>query len=92
MTTNMKPADELLTLRQSIKEMQAREKEIKEGMASGDMPTDGDFAIARFVKRNSKRFDRRAAEKELGSLARFEVATETSALMVDELVQDVIEF
>jgi hypothetical protein len=87
----MKPADELLTIRQSIKEMQAREKEIKEGMAAGEMPKEGDFAIARFVKRNSKRFDRKAAEKELGSLARFEINGETTALMIDELIQELIE-
>ena len=87
MTTNLKPADELLTIRRKIKELQDREKELKDGMQSGELKMDGDFAIARFVKRATTRFDRKAAEKELGSLARFEEKGETVALMVDELVQ-----
>lgn len=91
MTTNMKPADELLTIRKRVKELQDREKEIKAAMQSGEMETHGDFAIARFVKRKSKRFDRKAAEAELGSLERFEVEGETTALLVDELDLEVLE-
>lgn len=91
MTTNMKPADELLTIRNRIKELQEREKEIKSAMQSGEMETHGDFAVARFIKRKSKRFDRKAAEAELGSLARFEIESETTALLVDELDLEVLE-
>ena len=91
MTANMKPADELFTIRKRIKEMQERENEIKSAMQSGEMETHGDFAIARFVKRRSKRFDRKAAEAELGSLARFDVESETTALLVDELDLEVLE-
>lgn len=87
MTTNLKPADELLTIRRKIKELQDREKELKDGMQSGELSTSGDFAVARFVKRTTSRFDRKAAEKELGSLARFDEKGETVALMVDELAQ-----
>jgi hypothetical protein len=87
MTTNMKPADELFSIRQKIKDLQSREAEIKAGMKSGDLDLGGDFAACRFVKRKSKRFDRKAAEEELGSLSRFEVQTETVALMVDELAE-----
>ena len=86
MTTNLKPADELLSVRKKIKDLQEREKELKDGMTSGELQMNGDFAIARFVKRASSRFDRKAAETELGSLARFDVKGETVALMVDELV------
>lgn len=86
MTTNMKPADELLTIRRKIRELQSREKEISDGMKAGDVPTYGDFAICRLVKRASKRFDRKAAEAELGSLDRFDVKGETVALLVDELL------
>lgn len=87
MTTNLKPADELLTVRRKIKELQDREKELKDGMQNNELAMNGDFAIARFVKRSTSRFNRAAAEKELGSLARFDEKGETVALMVDELVQ-----
>jgi hypothetical protein len=87
MTTNLKPADELLTIRRKIKELQERESELKDGMLSGEIDMGGDFAVARLVKRASTRFDRKAAEKELGSLSRFEVKGETIALLVDELAQ-----
>lgn len=89
--TNLKPADELLTIRNRIKELQEREKEIKAAMQSGEMETHGDFAVARFIKRKSKRFDRKAAEAELGSLARFDVEGETVALMVEELDLEILE-
>ena len=53
----------------------------------GSLALDGDFTIPSLVNRKSKRFDRKAAESELGSLARFDVEGETVALMVNELVQ-----
>lgn len=56
-------------------------------MKSGELEMAGDFALAHFVKRNSSRFDRKAAEAELGDLSRFDVKTETAALMVSELEQ-----
>jgi hypothetical protein len=87
MSTNMKPADELLSIRQRIKELQEREGELKDGIKSGALPADGQFAIARVVKRKSSRFDRKAAEKELGDLSRFNVEGEAIAVLVDELVQ-----
>ena len=87
MTTNLKPADELLTIRQRIKALQAREDDIKAGMKSGELEMQGDFTFAHFVKRNASRFDRKAAELELGSLSRFDVKTETAVLMVSELAQ-----
>lgn len=90
MTTNMKPADELLTIRRKMKEMQAREKEIKDGMKSGELEMNGDFSFAHFANRKTRRFDRKAAEAELGDLSRFEVEGESVALMVDE-IEEVIE-
>lgn len=84
--TNMKPADELLSVRQRIKDLQVRETEIKNAMLAGGEMT-GDFAVARFVTRTTSRFDRKAAEAELGSLARFETKGESVALMVEELAQ-----
>lgn len=89
--TNLKPADELLSVRAKIKELQAREAELKDELAKPDANLSGDFAVAYFVKRGSTRFDRKAAEAELGSLARFDVKGETVALMVNELVREVTE-
>lgn len=91
MSTNMKPADELLTVRNRIKDLQAREAELKAGMKNGSLSTVGDFAIARFTRRKTSRFDRKAAEAELGDLSRFTVTGETLALQVDELVMEVEE-
>lgn len=91
MTTNMKPADELLVIRQKVKELQVREAQIKDGMTSGDMQMGGDFAVAFFVRKKTRRFDRKAAEAELGSLAKFDVEGETVALMVNELAQAELE-
>lgn len=90
MTTNLKPADELLSIRQRIKALQAREDEIKAGMKSGELEMSGDFALASLSTRNSSRFDRKAAENELGDLSRFEVKTEITVLTVSEL-EEVIE-
>lgn len=85
MTTNMKPADELLSIRQKIKALQAREAEIKELMVSGDADLFGDFAIAKISTRKTTRFDRKAAEAELGTLERFDVKGEAVTLTVEEL-------
>lgn len=89
--TNMKLADELFTIRQEIKRLQAREAEIKEALSETDADLSGHFAVAHFVKRTSSRFDRKAAEKELGPLDRFDVKGETVALMVSELANVVEE-
>lgn len=82
---NMKPADELLFVRERIKELQAREAELKDGFKFGELDTAGDYAIVILTKRKSKRFDRKAAEAELGSLSRFDVEGETAVLRVEEL-------
>lgn len=85
--SNMKPADELLAVRQKIKDLQAREAELKVVLSEDGADLSGDFAVAFFVARKSSRFDRKAAEAELGSLARFDVNGETVALMVNPLVE-----
>ena len=85
--TNLKLADELLSVRQKIKDLQTRETQIKDALSKDGADLSGDFAVAFFVKRGSTRFDRKAAEAELGSLARFDVKGETVALMVNELAQ-----
>ena len=86
---NMKPADELLSIRQKIKDLKAREDELKAEMQADGANLSGDFAIAYFVKKSTTRFDRKAAEAELGNLARFDVKGETVALMVNELAREV---
>ncbi len=85
--TNMKLPDELFTIRQEIKRLQAREAEIKEALSLPDADMSGAFTVAHFVKRGSSRFDRKAAEAELGPLDRFDMKGETVALMVSELVR-----
>lgn len=82
---NMKPADELLATRQKIKELQDREKELRDGIVSGDLETHGEFAVVLITKRKAKRFDRKAAEKEIGSLSRFDIETESTVVRVEEL-------
>ena len=83
--TNLKPADELLTIRNKVKELQAREAEIKAGMQSGELDTAGDFAIATLAIRKTTRFDKKAAEAELGDLSRFNVTGESVTLLIEEL-------
>ena len=89
MTTNMKPADELLSVRQKIKALEAREAELKAGLQSGEMDLAGDFAIATVTVSKRKTFNRKAAEVELGSLARFETEGEVTTIRVVELERPV---
>ena len=83
--SNMKPADELLQVRKRIKELQAREDELKEGFKAGTLSRSGDFAIVTVTKRKAKRFDRKAAEVELGSLKKFDIEGEAIVVGVEEL-------
>lgn len=92
MTTNLKPADELKSIRDRIKELQAREAELREGLITGAMDPVGAMAIAFVTKGKSKRFDRKAAEAELGSLARFDVLTEFFVVRVQDRVFEPEEF
>lgn len=85
MSTNMLPADELFVVRKKIKDLQDREAELKNGIRSGEMPAQGAFCIAFIKERASKRFDRKAAEAELGDLSRFEKASTATLVMVEEL-------
>ena len=89
MTTNMKPADELLSVRQKIKALEAREAELKAGLQSGAMDLAGDFAVATVTVSKRKTFNRKAAEVELGSLARFETEGEVTTIRVVELERPV---
>ncbi|MHA3913870.1 hypothetical protein [Halovulum sp. GXIMD14793] len=84
--SNMMPADELLWIKQKKAELETREKEIKSDIKAGLCPAVGEFAIALLAKRKTNRFDRKAAEEELGDLSRFEVHGKTVVLKVEELV------
>jgi hypothetical protein len=88
MTTNLKPADELKSVRDQIKELQIREAILRDGIISGEMSATGAFAIAFVDKRKSKRFDRKAAEAELGELSRFDVPTEMTVVSVRERIYE----
>jgi hypothetical protein len=83
--SNMKPADELLFVRQKIKELQARESELKDGFKAGDLDEAGDFAVVSIATRSTKRFDRKAAEKVLGDLSAYDVTGESTVIKVEEL-------
>lgn len=84
MTTNLKPADELKSIRDRIKELQAREREIRDGLVAGELDTVGNLAIAFLTKQKSTRFDRKAAEEELGDLSRFDRVSEVVMVRVQE--------
>ncbi|MDD9727207.1 hypothetical protein PVV74_17235 [Roseovarius sp. SK2] len=81
----MKPADELLFVRQKIKELKAREEELKNGFKAGDLDEAGDFAVVSIGNRATKRFDRKAAEEKHGDLSDFDVAGESTVINVEEL-------
>lgn len=83
--SNMRPADELFTIRKRIKELQAREDELSKAIKAGELETHGDFAIAIVTKRKTTRFDKKAAEAELGDLSRFNVEGDSIVLRVEEL-------
>jgi hypothetical protein len=82
--TNLKPADELKTIRDQIKALQEREAEIRAGLIDGSLDPVGNFAVALLTKSNSKRFDRKAAEKIVGDLSRFETVTEIVTVRVQD--------
>ena len=88
MTTNMKPADELKTIRDQIKALQAREAELRDGLIAGEMDLVGNFAIASVTRQTRKTLDRKAAEAELGSLAKFEKPTEVTVVKVEDRIFD----
>lgn len=83
--SNMLPADELFAVRAKIKDLKAREDELSAGLKSGEYETHGAFTFAVVTKRKTKRFDRKAAEAELGDLSRFDVEGESTVLRVEEL-------
>lgn len=88
MTTNMKPADELYQVRQQIKSLAEREAALKAAILDGRAEMHGDFALAWIVDRTTTRFDRKAAEAELGSLDHFDVKSEGRAVLVRPLTGD----
>lgn len=91
MTTNLKPADELKTVRDRIKELQAREAELRDAIIANPADAVGNFAIAFVTKSKVSRFDRKAAEDELGDLSRFCKPTETITVRVQERVYEIEE-
>lgn len=86
-SSNMKPADEMLTIRQRIKELKDREDSLREILLENPAARVGDFALVRVSKRATSRLDRKAAEKVVGSLARFDVKGDCDVITVDEIVR-----
>jgi hypothetical protein len=88
MTTNLKPADELKSVRDQIKALQAREAILRDGIVSGEMDAVGVMAVAFVTKQNRRTFDRKAAEAELGDLSRFDRPGEMIVVRVQERVYE----
>jgi len=88
MIANLKPADELKSVRDQIKELQAREAVLRDGIISGEMDSVGAMAVAFVTKQNRKTFDRKAAEAELGDLSRFDRPGEITVVRVQERIYE----
>jgi len=88
MLPNLAPVDEIQKIREQIKTLKAREAELKSLIVSGEASKEGHFVRARLIARKSKRFDRQAAEAELGDLTRFLVETEATILKLEPIEED----
>ncbi len=88
MSSNLPPVDEILKIREQIKALKAREAELKALIVSGEASKEGHFVRAQLITRKSKRFDRQAAEAELGDLTRFLVETEATILKLEAIEDD----
>jgi hypothetical protein len=88
MLSNLAPVDEVQKIREQIKELKAREAELKALIVSGEASKDGQIMRARLITRKSKRFDRQAAEAELGDLTRFLVETEATILKLEPIEEE----
>lgn len=86
MTSNLKPVDEFFSVREKIKELKVREDELKQ-LISDLSPEErvGDFALVSISERKSKRFNRKAAEQELGDLSRFETSSISKVFRAEPL-------
>jgi len=87
MSSNLHPADEIQKIRERVKELKTREAELKAMIITGEASKEGQFVRAQLITRKSKRFNRQAAETELGSLDRFLVETEATILKL-EIIED----
>ena len=87
MSSNLRPVDEIQKIREQVKALKAREAELKAMIVSGEASMEGQFVRAQLIARMSKRFNRQAAEAELGSLDRFLVETEATILKL-EIIED----
>ena len=85
MISNLKPADELLHIREQIKTLQVRESDLKDGFKKGNLDKHGDYAIVLVQKRKSKKFNRKAAEAVVGDLTRFDEVSESIVVRCDAL-------
>jgi len=85
MKTNMLPCDRLFVVRAKIKELQGEEAEIKEQIKNDPELLKGNFTVGTMTTRTTKRFDRKAAENELGDLSRFDTQGVSHILKVTEI-------
>lgn len=86
--TNRKPADELAWLRERIKELQANEDYIKRMIREGKMSPHGDEFRAEVQTKTQSRFDKKAAEEELGDLSRFKYDVDVTMVRLVPVTDD----
>lgn len=92
MKSNLAPADEIQKIREQVKALRKREADLKALLISGEAAKEGHFVRARLLTRKSRRFDRKAAEAELGDLSRFSKETETIVLKLETITDDDDDF
>lgn len=82
MTRNMPPADELAWTREEIKRLKTREEELRKHLIEREDDRFGDSVVVTVADQERKRFDRKAAEQELGPLNRFDVTSKSKTLRI----------
>lgn len=87
MQTNRKPPDELADVRERIKELKAREDELRELLITGEADLVGDDFAATISKVMSERIDSTKLRKELGleKLRPFLVPSERTVVNVERM-------
>jgi hypothetical protein len=88
MLSNLHPADEIQKIREQVKELKAREAELKAQIVSGKASKEGQFVRAQLFTQVTRRFDRQAAEAEFGNVDRFFVETKALVLKLEEIDDD----
>jgi hypothetical protein len=87
MTTNRHPVDELADVREQIKKLEARERELRNIVLSRECSFVGDEYEAAVVMQRRSRLDTREIKRQLGleALQRFMMSTEVAIVKLARL-------